>query len=344
MEKIKTQIQQLPTVTAGEQAYLSYNAVTDTVAAFLFPNHAANQIDAAGYQRILETADTLCHELGYVEIIKLTPPDVPFNQMGLYWAQAEATTTSTTDAASALSTSSATDAASALSAGVPQSTPEPESVIIHAGPGRVEMMQDGLLLDARLSQLGVDEVTRQHFKIPVTASDGVIDLMRRAVASNWPNDFKGLWHDICGMSIAGGKDIGPNERLFTVIIRGVDRRRYWQMKAVLKHDQASNPYLSIRLADEPDEEKLFELGHVVMTPGVAALDVDLAPFLARHAQGDWGDDLDSFDRRQNDIVVEEGYRILSAYDVPIGNEETERIWIITESDRSCTTVLLPSEY
>jgi hypothetical protein len=174
MEKIKAQIQQLPTITAGEQTYLSYNAVTDTVAALLFPNHAANQIDAAGYQRILETADTLCHELGYVEIIKLTPPDVPFNQMGLHWAQAEAATTSTTDAASA------------LSAGVPQSTPEPESVIIHAGPGRVEMMQDGLLLDARLSQLGVDEVTRQHFRIPVTASDGVIDLMRRAVASNWP--------------------------------------------------------------------------------------------------------------------------------------------------------------
>lgn len=318
MEKIKAQIQQLPTVTAGEQTSLSYSAVTDTVAAFLFPNHAANQIDAAGYQRILETADTLCRELGYVEIIKLTPPDVPFNQMGLYWAQAEAA--------------------------VSQSTPEPEPVIIHAGPGRVEMMQDGLLLDARLAQLGVDEVTRQHFKIPVTASDGVIDLMRRAVASNWPNDFKGLWHDICGMSIAGGKDIGPNERLFTVIIRGVDRCRYWQMKVVLKHDHAGNPYLSIRLADEPDTDKLFALGHVVMTMGTAELNADFAPFLARHAQGDWGDDLDSFDRRQNDTAVKEGYRILSAYDVPIGNGETERIWIITEADRSCTTVLLPSDY
>ena len=116
------------------------------------------------------------------------------------------------------------------------------------------------------------------------------------------------------------------------------------MKAGLKSDHAGSPYLSIMLADEPDTDKLFELGHVVMTPRVAALDVDLAPFLARHAQGDWGDDLDSFDRRQNDIAVEEGYRILSAYDVPIGNEETERIWIITEADRSCTTALFPSEY
>ncbi len=211
MEKLKTQIQQLPTVTVGSQTYLSYAAVTDTVAAYLFPTHAADQIDAAGYQRILETADTLCRELGYVEIAKLTPPEVPLNQMGLYW----------------------TDTA--------PSDSEPEPVIIHVGPSRVEMMQDGLLLDARLSQLGVDEVTRQHFKIPVTASDGVIDLMRRAVESDWPNDYKGIWHDILGMSITGGKDISPNERLFTVIIRGIGRRRYWQMKAVLKPDHTGQP-------------------------------------------------------------------------------------------------------
>ncbi|MCI0650065.1 MAG: plasmid related protein [Chloroflexi bacterium] len=80
-----------------------------------------------------------------------------------------------------------------------------------------------------------------------------------------------------------------------------------------------------------------------MTPGAAELRIDFAPFLARHAQADWGD-LDKFDKRQNDIAVKEGYRILSAYDVPIENGETERIWIITEADRSVTTVLTPEEY
>ncbi len=315
MEKLKTQIQQLPTITVGSQPYLSYQAVTDTVAAFLFQAdssaHTANKIDAAGYQRILETAATLCRELGYPNVGKLTPPDVPFDQTGLYFCAA----------------------------------PKKEEMeIIMAGPGRVEMMQDSLLLDARLTQLGVDEVTRQHFNIPVTASDGVIDLMRRAVESDWPNDYRGLWHDVCGMCIAGGKDISPNERLFTVIIRGVGRRRYWQMKATLKADHAGNPYLSIMLADEQDKEKLFELGHVVMTPGAADLNVDFAPFLARHSQGDWGDDLDSYDKRQNDIAVKECYRILSAYNVSIGNGETTRIWVITEADRSVTSVLLPSEY
>jgi hypothetical protein len=138
------------------------------------------------------------------------------------------------------------------------------------------MMAGDLLLDARLSQLGLDEVTRQHFKIPVTASDGVIDLMRRAVASEWPNDFKGLWHDICGMCIIGGKDVSPTGRLFTVIIQGVGRRRYWQMKATLKSDQMGGVYLSIALADERSDGRLFELGHVVMTAGAAELKVDLS--------------------------------------------------------------------
>ncbi|MCP5009806.1 MAG: type I restriction endonuclease subunit M [Aestuariibacter sp.] len=104
-----------------------------------------------------------------------------------------------------------------------------------------------------------------------------------------------------------------------------------------------DPYLYISLAKEDDKDKLFELGHVVMTAGAAELEVDFAPFLARHSQADWGE-LDSFDKKQNDIAVREGYRILSAYDVPIENEEAERIWIITEADRSATTILLPSEY
>jgi len=146
------------------------------------------------------------------------------------------------------------------------------------------------------------------------------------------------------MCIAGGKDTTPTERLFTVIVRGVGKRRYWQFKACLKSDPMGDPYLYISLVGEDGKDRLFELGHVVMTAGAAALNVDFAPFLARHAQGDWGDNLDNFDRRQNDNAVKEGYRILSAYDVPIGNEETERIWIITEADRSTTTVLSPGEY
>jgi hypothetical protein len=195
-----------------------------------------------------------------------------------------------------------------------------------------------------LNQLGLDEVTRQHFKILATASDVLIDLLHRAVQSDWPNDYRGLWHDICTMCVAGGRDVSLIERRFAVIIRGLGRRHARQMRALLKQDQAGAPYLLMTLAEERDREQLFELGHVVMTPGAAALNVDFGPFLARHSQGDWGDNLDNFDKRQNDIAVKEGLRILSAYDVPIGNDETERIWIITEANRCTTTALLPVEY
>jgi hypothetical protein len=84
---------------------------------------------------------------------------------------------------------------------------------------------------------------------------------------------------------------------------------------------------------------LFNLGYLVMTAGAAALEVDFIPYLVRHAAGDWGE-LDDFDKQQNDLAVKEGCRILSAYNT----NEGVWIWIITEADRSATTVLLPEEY
>jgi hypothetical protein len=61
-------------------------------------------------------------------------------------------------------------------------------------------------------------------------------------------------------------------------------------------------------------------------------------YIARHATGDWGN-LCAFDRRQNEIALRDGYRVLSSYDVSTG-----QVWIITEADRSITTILLPEEY
>jgi hypothetical protein len=61
-------------------------------------------------------------------------------------------------------------------------------------------------------------------------------------------------------------------------------------------------------------------------------------YLARHATGDWGD-LCAFDRRQNEIALREGLRVLSSY--LVGGE---CVWVITEADRSVTTILLPEEY
>jgi hypothetical protein len=86
----------------------------------------------------------------------------------------------------------------------------------------------------------------------------------------------------------------------------------------------------------------FSLGQVVATPGALKLlqeaGVNPLRYLSRHALGDWGD-LDEHDRRENELSLKYGWRIVSSY--PIGEK---RVWIITEADRSVTTILLPEEY
>ena len=92
-------------------------------------------------------------------------------------------------------------------------------------------------------------------------------------------------------------------------------------------------------------EPKFELGRVVMTAAVAEFIADnpnaaeaLNWSIARHHSGDWGC-MDEEDKRENDFAVENGFRIFSAYTV-VGS----KIWIITEADRSSTTVLFPEDY
>ena len=86
----------------------------------------------------------------------------------------------------------------------------------------------------------------------------------------------------------------------------------------------------------------FELGRVVATPAaLEALEVSgVSPsrLLARQQSGDWGE-VPRDDARENERSVKHGFRILSSY--PAGDD---RIWIITEADRSSTCLLLPSEY
>jgi hypothetical protein len=62
-------------------------------------------------------------------------------------------------------------------------------------------------------------------------------------------------------------------------------------------------------------------------------------FLIRHAKGDWGD-LDEDDRKENELSLQEGFRIFSSYRLRTG----VKIWVITEADRSATTLLLPEDY
>lgn len=89
---------------------------------------------------------------------------------------------------------------------------------------------------------------------------------------------------------------------------------------------------------------LFHLGHVVATPGaLAALEKagqQPGDFLARHVTGDWGD-VDTHDRKENQLSLEQGFRLMSVYTLSITGV---KLWVITEADSGSRAVLLPTEY
>lgn len=114
---------------------------------------------------------------------------------------------------------------------------------------------------------------------------------------------------------------------------------------------------------KPGSSPRFALGRVVATPGALALMhvTNSNPFvlLAKHVTGDWGE-IDPEDVQTNEDAVAHGLRVLSAYRLPLQHAPEEggsaaqstprldvdddRIWVITEADRSVTTLLLPEEY
>ena len=87
----------------------------------------------------------------------------------------------------------------------------------------------------------------------------------------------------------------------------------------------------------------FPAGQIVATPGALAALEEAGEipgiFLKRHLTGDWGE-VDDHDRRENELSAVQGFRLLSAYTLSNGTQ----LWIITEPDRSATTLLLSSEY
>ena len=87
----------------------------------------------------------------------------------------------------------------------------------------------------------------------------------------------------------------------------------------------------------------FPFGRVVATPGaLSALEKAEqlpAEFLDRHGNGDWGE-VPEADKEENELSVEQGFRILSAYTTSAG----DKLWILTEADRSATILMLPEEY
>jgi hypothetical protein len=92
-----------------------------------------------------------------------------------------------------------------------------------------------------------------------------------------------------------------------------------------------------------ERKRLFDLGQLVATPGaLAALEKSgqtLMEFLSRHVTGDWGE-IPEEDRKENQFSLENGFRLMSSY----RTTANEVVWVITERNRSHTTLLLPDEY
>lgn len=95
---------------------------------------------------------------------------------------------------------------------------------------------------------------------------------------------------------------------------------------------------------------LFPLGQTVATPGalrvLAKFNVSPVDLLQRHISGDWGD-LGLRDRHTNNLALVNGERLLSSYALDSDKSQDPdgpRVWVITEWDRSVTTLLLPAEY
>lgn len=85
----------------------------------------------------------------------------------------------------------------------------------------------------------------------------------------------------------------------------------------------------------------FKLGRIMSTPNALnqLTSEDVLQALQRHQAGDWGD-VDEHDRQANERALVENARLLSVYRSATG----VKFWLITEADRSSTTVLLPEDY
>ena len=97
------------------------------------------------------------------------------------------------------------------------------------------------------------------------------------------------------------------------------------------------------ITNQTKDSTRFHLGQTYITPGAEeALQIagqTAIEFLRRHMSCDWGE-LSEDDVRENELSLKKGFRLLSNYQTGKG----QQLWIITEADRSATTVLLPSEY
>lgn len=114
---------------------------------------------------------------------------------------------------------------------------------------RKQAIDDGVLIDASSGDFA--EVSRQHYRYPVAMTAAVFGLIERAVSNRkYCNDFLGIWHDILWMSKCGKVRQWQTGCEFRVIVTGVGRKRYHNLKIECGPGDDGEPVLTVMLADE----------------------------------------------------------------------------------------------
>ena len=136
----------------------------------------------------------------------------------------------------------------------------------------------------------------------------------------------------CGYLVA---PVGDNQ----LEVIGTDDEEHF----LLTYDSERGVIADIEAVEDKNPSPLFPMGLIMATPGaiksMEEAGQDRTELLMRHVTGDWGD-LGEEDKQENDFSVDKSLRIFSAYNLESG----EKVYIITEADRSSTTILRPEEY
>lgn len=201
----------------------------------------------------------------------------------------------------------------------------------------------------------------QLLKLPVVFSDGA---WHEAIYLEQPSDLGDLGNRLhetleaaytCLIYRTNAVDaVEPfyDFGLYRFLPCGDQAERHWlELRLIIEYENDRPTALRILLRSESytvglrAPEVFFESGALMMTNGVHTLVeqglLNVHPYLNRHLSGDWGD-IDEEDKLSNEQALQYGERLFSAYQIDAGDQK--KLWIITERDRSVTTMLLPSEY
>lgn len=201
---------------------------------------------------------------------------------------------------------------------------------------RARELLEGHLVD-------VSPMARQAgFRCPVAVTRALWEDINTLPEAYRHEDVPGRLWDVLFLARQAIRESEPHKReiLYHLVLH-TDRASLYPVKLLCEPGDGLEPAITLF---NPDRDIRVSLGQIVFTEGALEAFVSSGasptPYLLCHRRGEWGE-LDAEDRAANDRAAREGGRLLSAYTLP---GTGDRIWLITEWDRSVSTFLLPAEY